>query len=713
MTAQTLFALDIGTRKIVGLVLEKNESGFKILGSEMQEHRTRAMMDGQIHDVGAVAETISSVKSALEEKMQIKLERASVAAAGRSLQTSTGHAEKHRNPLQEVDPNEVRALELEAVQMAQQQLFKSRTSGMEISSYFCVGYSVMGYYLEGQQIGSLIGQRGEKIQTSIIATFLPRVVVDSLFAALKKAGLEIYNMTLEPIAALSVAIPPEMRSLNLALVDIGAGTSDIAIVKDGNIYAYAMVPCAGDELTERVASEYLLDFYTAEKVKRQLAVKKKITVKDILGNKLNLKKEEVSAALEPTLKDLCTRIAYRILELNQKPPDAVVCVGGGSLTPGLIPVLAEKLGITGRRVGLRTPLNFNRIEVQDEYLQGPQGVTPLGIAYNSLVNAPAPFIKVTVNDREIPLWNVTEITVANALLSSGIVLGNIYGRPGMGKTVEINGSVRSIRGETGQPPLIRVNNEEAGMETLLRDGDRVQFVPGVNGKDARFTAGDLVPEKQGSVTVNGKLVKLQPYVYVNGELANHGDEIPDRARVEFTSFHRLDNILKQCGVPEHLLQDRIYSCSVNGGNKTLKWKAVSVQVDGKEGQLYDVVENGTDIVYTMYTSGPKIKEFVEEFPENIKISINGEPVVLPQYGSVIYMNGVQVNLEDQIVPGAEIQIEKNQSTAILSDIFAVIDIKPMVQRKLSLRVNGQEAGYTTPLADGSNIDIVWEDDSCE
>jgi len=188
LTAQTLFALDIGTRKIVGLVLEKDESGFKILGSEMQEHRTRAMLDGQIHDVEAVAETILSVKSVLEEKMQIKLERASVAAAGRSLQTSTGHAEKHRNPLQEVDPDEVRALELEAVQLAQQQLFKERTAGMDISSYFCVGYSVIGYYLEEQQIGSLIGQRGEKIQTSVIATFLPRVVVDSLFTALKKLG---------------------------------------------------------------------------------------------------------------------------------------------------------------------------------------------------------------------------------------------------------------------------------------------------------------------------------------------------------------------------------------------------------------------------------------------------------------------------------------------------------------------------------------------
>lgn len=710
MTDQTLFALDIGTRKIVGLMLEKNESGFRILGSEMQEHRTRAMLDGQIHDIEAVAATIASVKSVLEEKMQIKIEKASVAAAGRSLQTATGYAEKHRNPLQEIDQDEVRALEIEAVQMAQWKLYKEESAGMGRSSYFCVGYSVISYYLEGQQIGSLIGQRSEKIQVSIIATFLPRVVVDSLFAALKKAGLEIYNMTLEPIAALSVAIPPEMRSLNLALVDIGAGTSDIAIVKEGNIYAYAMVPCAGDELTEQIASEYLLDFYTAETVKRQLAVKKKILAEDILGNKLDLKREEVFAALEPALKDLCSRIASSIMELNQKPPDAVVCVGGGSLTPGLTQVLADELGIGSRRVGLRTPLHFNRIEVKDEYLQGPQGVTPLGIAYNSLTNLPAPFIKVTVNDRDIALWNVREITVGSALLSSGMALGKIYGRPGMGKTVEVNGVVKSIRGETGLPPLVRVNGEEAGMETLLRDGDQVDFVPGADGKDARLTAGELVPEKQGAVLVNGKSITLRPRIYVEGQLVSDEYEIPDRARVEFMPFYRIDNILRQCGVGEHLLKENICSCDVDGVNKTLKWGAISIQANGKKAQLHDVVENGTEIVYKVHSAEPKVKDFVKDIPEHMRVTVNGEDFYLPQRSSIIYMNDRQVNMEDGIIPGACIRIEQIPPAAILSDIFAVIDVQPMVQRRLALRVDGEEAGYTTPIFEGSQIEMIWEED---
>ena len=113
------------------------------------------------------------------------------------------------------------------------------------SQYFCVGYSIVDYQLENQVIGNLVGQIGAEIAVEVVATFLPRVVVDSLFSSLKRADLSVQSLTLEPIAAISIAIPPNMRLLNLALVDIGAGTSDIALVRDGNIYGYAMVPLGG------------------------------------------------------------------------------------------------------------------------------------------------------------------------------------------------------------------------------------------------------------------------------------------------------------------------------------------------------------------------------------------------------------------------------------------------------------------------------------
>ena len=68
------------------------------------------------------------------------------------------------------------------------------------------------------------------------------MVVESLYTVMERAGMEVTCLTLEPIAALNVAIPKELRLLNLALVDVGAGTSDIAITKSGTIIAYDMAP---------------------------------------------------------------------------------------------------------------------------------------------------------------------------------------------------------------------------------------------------------------------------------------------------------------------------------------------------------------------------------------------------------------------------------------------------------------------------------------
>ena len=67
MEKKLLFALDIGTRSIVGLIGEKTEAGIRVLGGVRQEHTTRAMLDGQIHDVPEVAKVIRSVRQRLEE----------------------------------------------------------------------------------------------------------------------------------------------------------------------------------------------------------------------------------------------------------------------------------------------------------------------------------------------------------------------------------------------------------------------------------------------------------------------------------------------------------------------------------------------------------------------------------------------------------------------------------------------------------------------
>ena len=82
--------------------------------------------------------------------------------------------------------------------------------------FYCVGYSVVKYYLNDEVFISLEGHKANVIGCDIIVTFLPEDVVDGLYSAVGQADLAVANMTLEPIAAINVAIPENFRMLNIA-----------------------------------------------------------------------------------------------------------------------------------------------------------------------------------------------------------------------------------------------------------------------------------------------------------------------------------------------------------------------------------------------------------------------------------------------------------------------------------------------------------------
>ncbi|SHG92513.1 cell division protein FtsA [Thermosyntropha lipolytica DSM 11003] len=704
-----MFALDIGTRKIVGLIMEKKGNDLHVLDSEMIEHQTRAMLDGQIHDVEAVAEVIREIKKRLEERNGIVLEKAAVAAAGRALKTEWGETKKKRAMLDEITQEEVRALEIEAVQEAQLKLVQDNLQGQDKVSYFCVGYSVVYYELDDQKIGSLVGQRGSLIKTAVIATFLPRVVVDSLLSSLKRAGLDILSLTLEPIAALSITIPPNMRLLNLALVDIGAGTSDIAIVKNGDIVAYAMVPIGGDELTEVLAGQYLLDFDTAETLKRNLAENEEVKIADILGNEILISREEAVKVMEPVIIELCQQVAGYILTLNGKVPDAVLLVGGGSLTPTLLPRLADELKLPGQRVGIRTPDKFGKFSLKADYLKGPQGATPLGIAYYSLTHPPAPFIKVQINGREIMLWNTGEINVGKALLSSGIPLNNIYGRPGLGKTIEVNGVVKVIKGEIGTPPVIRVNGEEAGLETLVQEGDIIEFIPGKEGKEARVLVRDLLNIEDTYVLVNGERVDLKPKIEINGVPAGMEDEVPDRAKVTWQRKVLVREVLLLAGVAPEYMEEKVYRYYLNGQEMFLRWYPLKVKVDGRAAGLEEEVAPLAELQYEYNRLRPRLRDIVKDGEINkIRVIVNDREIILNSRPREIKVDGQKADLDSEITEGMRIEIDREKNGAILSDIFRLIQIEPASSGRLVMEVDGEPAGFTTPIYDNSRIKIRWE-----
>ena len=301
-----VFGLDIGTRSIVGTVGYLIKDKFHVVGQTIREHETRAMLDGQIHDIMKVGNTIKEVKEDLEKKLDVTLSDVCIAAAGRVLRTVTTKAEIVFEAEKEIDNEDIYNLLMNGVEQAYADFAKVNDSDLK---FYCVGYTVVKYYMNGYPISTLERHKANNISVDLIATFLPDDVVDGLYKAVEIADLEVANLTLEPIAAMTAAIPSMYRMLNIALVDVGAGTSDISVTKEGSIIAYGMIPAAGDELTEALVKKYLIDFQTAEKLKTVSARRKSVTYKDIMGISHKITPEEIYQTTEEVKEGISKKIA--------------------------------------------------------------------------------------------------------------------------------------------------------------------------------------------------------------------------------------------------------------------------------------------------------------------------------------------------------------------------------------------------------------------
>ena len=274
-----VYALDIGTRSIIGVAGRVVDERLEVLAIEKEEHGRRAMLDGQIEDIEQVAKVARRVTGRMEAKLGCQLSRVCVAAAGRALRTEKGRFAMDLPQVTRIDSDLIAQLESGAVTDAEENLSTGEDSRRR---FYLVGYTVSSYLLDRYPLTSLKDHNGQQLEAEVVATFLPSEVVESLYTVMEAAGLEVASLTLEPIAALNAVIPADLRLLNLVLADIGAGTTDIAVCRDGAVVGYTMATTAGDEITEALMRQYLVDFATAERMKMQLS-EPTITYRDVLG----------------------------------------------------------------------------------------------------------------------------------------------------------------------------------------------------------------------------------------------------------------------------------------------------------------------------------------------------------------------------------------------------------------------------------------------
>ena len=749
MEQSLVFGLDIGTRNVVGTVGYKDEDNFVVVAQHIMEHDTRAMLDGQIHDIGRVGHTIKKMKEVLEAQIEVPLKEVCIAAAGRVLKTVTTNVVFDFPEETVVTGEDIHTLDLLGIEKAQNILQEMNDTKYK---FYCVGYSVVKYFLDDEPFSNIESHKAQRISEDIIVTFLPEDVVDGLYAAVGQADLAVANLTLEPIAAINVAIPESYRLLNIALVDIGAGTSDISITKDGSIIAYGMIPLAGDELTELIVQHYLVDFKTAEYIKLQSSMADKITYKDIMLIEHTITAKEVWELTAPVVEKMTSEVAEKIKELNGgQSVSAAFIVGGGGKIHGYTEMLAERLDLPKERVALRGEEVLQRVifdQKEKEAEKDPLLVTPIGICLNYYEQRNG-FIMVRFNGERLKLYDNNNLTIVDAALQAGYPNDDLFPKRGSELEFFVNGAKRIVRGEPGESAEVYMNGRITNINSPLEPNSDIIIEPSTEGPAAVCTLEQLEEYSADTVSfvVNGSIIRCPKFLEVNGKLEMPSYEIQPGDEIETRSFYTVGQLVTFMDVEvskEHVILVNNREANFDTlvyENFTIEWTVISYKSSAympqnltpveeelpEEAETAETAGTGTESEAAKEAAGTEAAEAgvttddgtvtadAEENkaagtdaaePETMLSSEEaaerpvGENLLEQEPGTIgilVYINGEPVRLS-------------GKSHYIFVDIFDFypFDLKASNGRSIITNLNGQNAQYSAELKAGDQIELAWK-----
>ena len=702
-----VFGLDIGTRSIVGTVGYKEADEFVILAQEIREHETRAMIDGQIHDIGQVGKTISVVKRALEDRLKVELKDCCIAAAGRVLRTVETNVTCEFENDTVITEEEIASLTSMGIEKAYETFQQNNDTDIK---FYCVGSSVIRYYMNGYQISNLESHKARSIGEDVIATFLPDDVVDGLYKAVEFAGLRVVNMTLEPIAAIEVAIPEMYRMLNIALVDVGAGTSDICITKDGCIVAYGMIPIAGDSLTEIVAKECLVDFGTAENIKRGISDSDEVEFLDIMALPQKITKERVLGMLKDKIEDMSFEVAEKIKELNGgKSVSAVFVVGGGGKIEGYTGKLAEFLDIVPERVALRGEDVMRKIRFMEDTKKDSLLVTPIGICLNYYESSNN-FTYVSFNGERIRLYDNGNLAIVDCAMNAGFPNEGLFPKRGKAINYTVNGIKKICRGSLGEPAVITLNGEVADLYTKVRANDVVNVKESTEGEPAALVLAK-VPEfkSQINVQVNGSKVLLPKFAMVNGDIKSQYYDVCDGDNIKILDYYTIAQVKEFMDV----VLDESMIVIVNNevanddtcvyDNFKIEWvlKSEEYKYAKKEAAIEqdEYIEEDEDPLNSDESFESSESDDAEVQSETAEQTDDKKLQSAPKHI-------IEINV---IVNGKNITL-KGKESYIFVDVFDYIDFDrtKVAGQNLVTNLNSRKAEFMEPIDNGAVIDIYWE-----
>lgn len=326
---QYVVGLDIGTEYVKALVARVKGDDLHIIGMGRKHQALHDMQAGAIADIGAVVRNCDAALSEAEEQAGVSVRTASIGIAGELVKGTTITVRcKRKNPTKQLDIEEteeiIRLVQERAEVRAKQQL-AWEMGGKDVQIRL-VNSALVRIDIDGYPVTNPVGFQGSEVVVQLYTAFAPLVHIGALERTAQELDLDLVAVAAEPFAvARSVTGNDPSGNMSAILVDVGGGTTDIAVLNDGGVQGTKMFSIGGRAFTRSIERELGVTFTKAEHLKLAL------DNQDIDAAKA----KPVKKAIESTLDVWGGGIELALGEfksLDYLPHQILLCGGGSSLT---------------------------------------------------------------------------------------------------------------------------------------------------------------------------------------------------------------------------------------------------------------------------------------------------------------------------------------------------------------------------------------------
>jgi cell division protein FtsA len=377
-------ALDVGTEFAKALVFEIDGGRGIVKGVGRKRQGLAHMQSGTVADISAVVDNCAVALQEAEEMAGFRPEQVVIGIAGELVKGFTTIVDQQRVkadvPMSEGELGRL----IEGVQrQAMKEAERSVTweTGLQSVDVRLVHAAVVGAWIDGYAVTNPIGFQGRNVRIAIFDAFAPLVHLGALQTVAAKLDLELVAVVAEPYAVARVLDSEQVRQGGALFVDVGGGTTDVALVRQGGIEGTRMFALGGRAFTKSIADRLELPFPRAEALKvdyaRGLEVDGREEVARIVGDDVRV----WAAGVELVMEELSG---------GDLLPGRIYLCGGGSRLPEIRSALADEAFARQLpfarppEVTILAPEQIEAVRDDTRLLEDQQDVTPMGLAYQAI-----------------------------------------------------------------------------------------------------------------------------------------------------------------------------------------------------------------------------------------------------------------------------------------------------------------------------------------